>query len=124
MSTVPQEGAGSNLGLPACAQDECGICRTQANTLGLAELVDHEADLYRNWGSGIGEMIAQHMETLAMRIRLTDSVTPAEYAERSEALDRDVRQQWQDIGYEEGRSAAAAELARKGRIDYADAHLG
>jgi hypothetical protein len=124
MSTVPQESAGSNLGLPACVQDECPICRAASTKDDLARIVDQQVDFFRVWGDAIGTMIADHLEALALRIRLVDAVTPAEYADRSEALDRDVRQQWQTIGYEEGRSAAAAELARKGKIDYADAHLG
>jgi hypothetical protein len=124
MSTLPQHEADRNLGLPVCVEDECGICRTATAKDDLARIVDQQVDFFRVWGDATGTMIADHLEALALRIRLVDAVTPAEYADRSEALDRDVRQQWQDVGFEEGRSAAAAELARKGRIDYADAHLG
>ena len=73
--------------------------------LTLAELVDRQAAFYRGWNNGAGEMIARAMDELALKIRLTDATTPDEFEARVEILDRDVREQWEAIGFEQGKAA-------------------
>jgi hypothetical protein len=82
-------------------------------TLGLAELVDHQVTFFRSWSTAAGEMIARHLEALALKIRLCDASTPEDYADRAEVLDAEARQQWEDIGFEQGKAAARAERERK-----------
>jgi hypothetical protein len=81
--------------------------------LGLAELVDHSVAFFRSWPTAAGEMIARHLESLALRLRLTDSTTPEEYDSRAEVLDAEARQAWEDVAYEEGKAAALAECQRR-----------
>jgi SRSO17 transposase len=86
------------------------LCPADA-TLTLAELVDLQAAFYRSWPIAAGEMIARAMEELALKVRMTDATTPAEFEARVEALDADARAQWEAIGYEEGRAAGRGEPA-------------
>jgi hypothetical protein len=74
-------------------------------TLSLAELVDRQADAYRAWPLDAGQMIARALDELALRVRLTDASTPAEFAARVEVLDRDIREQWEAIGFEQGKAS-------------------
>jgi hypothetical protein len=74
-------------------------------TLSLAELVDRQADAYRAWPLDAGRMIARALDELALKIRMTDAATPAEFEARKDTLDADARAQWEAIGYEEGRAS-------------------
>jgi hypothetical protein len=74
--------------------------------LGLAEAIDHVADTFRDWKSPFGTMLAQAMEELALKCRMTESTTPAEFAQRAETLDAEVRAGWEKIGFENGQAAA------------------
>jgi hypothetical protein len=78
-----------------------------------AELVDHQVAFFRSWPIAAGAMIARHLEALAGKIRLTDSTTPEEFEARSDEADRQARQQWEDIGCEQGKAAALAECQRR-----------
>jgi len=69
------------------------------------ELADRQAGFFRSWGSPAGEMLARAMDELALKIRLTDATTPAEFAARVEALDAEVRTGWEKIGFENGHAA-------------------
>lgn len=69
-------------------------------TLGLSELIDRQTEFYRGWGNPAGEMIARAMEELALKIRMTESTTPAEFESRVEVLDAEVREGWERIGRE------------------------
>jgi hypothetical protein len=82
-------------------------------TFGLAELVEYQATFYRSWPTEAGAMIARTLDALALKIRLTDAGTPEEFDASAEILDAEARQQWEDIGFEQGKAAALAECARK-----------
>src|SRR5207245_1565843 len=71
------------------------------------ELAELQATFYRSWGNAAGEMLARAMDELALKIRMTDATTPAEFADRVDALDAEVRAGWEKIGYENGQAAAA-----------------
>ena len=42
---------------------------------------------------------------MALKIRMVDATTPNEYRTRVSILDRDVRDQYEAIGFEAGRSS-------------------
>jgi hypothetical protein len=50
-------------------------------------------------------MFARAMDELALRVRLTDASTPAEFEARAEVLDADARAGREAIEYEEGKAA-------------------
>jgi hypothetical protein len=79
--------------------------------LTLAELADRQADFYRGWGNPAGEMIARHLEELALRIRWVQAETPADYEARAEIVEADARETWFKQGYEEGRRRGLASCA-------------
>ena len=78
----------------------------------LAEVVDHEAMAYRAWGTPAGEFLARQMERLAQLVRWTGGSTPEEHEARMEVWDEEVREQWYDRGYHDGREAGRQEAAR------------
>jgi hypothetical protein len=80
--------------------------------MALAEVVDHEAMAYRAWGTPAGEFLAQQMERLAQLVRWTGGSTPQEHEARMEVWDEEVREQWYDRGYHDGREAGRQEAAR------------
>jgi hypothetical protein len=85
--------------------------------LTLAEVVDHEAMAYRAWGTPTGEFLARQVERLAQLIRWTGATTPEEHESRMEVWDEEVREQWYDRGYHDGREAGRNEAARIRRDD-------
>jgi hypothetical protein len=78
----------------------------------LAELVDHEALGYRAWGTPEGDFLARQMERLAQLIRWTGAATPEVHEDRMQVWDDDLRQQWEDRGYEAGYAAGRREGRR------------
>ena len=50
-------------------------------------------------------MLARAMDALALKIRMTDSTTPAEFEDREETLDLATRMDWETIGFERARAA-------------------
>jgi hypothetical protein len=80
-------------------------------TLDLAELVDRQAASYRAWSTEAGEMIARALDELALKIRMVDATTPAEYRARIEVLDAGIREQYEAIGFENGRASCQGEPA-------------
>lgn len=80
-------------------------------SLSLDELVELQASFYRSWPSEAGEMIARELDSLALRIRMTDATTPAEFGARKEALEADARDTWEAIGYEQGRMSCPCHSA-------------
>jgi hypothetical protein len=68
----------------------------------LAELVDHEALAYRAWTTPEGDFLARQMERLAQLVRWSGARTPQEHEDRMEVWDADIRQQWEDRGYQAG----------------------
>jgi hypothetical protein len=78
----------------------------RSDRLTLPELVDRQADAYRAWGNAAGEMLARHMEELALRCRWVDATTPEDYDARHELVERDARESWWKQGFAAGRAAA------------------
>jgi hypothetical protein len=85
----------------------------RSGVLSLPELVEHQAAFYRSWPTAAGEIIARHLEGLALKIRMTDATTPEEFDAREGVLDDEVRQQRETIGYEAGLAAGREECRRK-----------
>jgi hypothetical protein len=50
-------------------------------------------------------MIARCLDELALKIRMTDATTPAEFEARIEVLDADARASWEAIGFEQGKAS-------------------
>ncbi len=73
--------------------------------LTLAELADRQVAFYRGWGNAAGEMFARALDELALKIRMTAATTPAEYEARAEVLEREVRDQWEAVGFEAGKAS-------------------
>jgi hypothetical protein len=82
-------------------------------THGLAELVEHQSGFYDAWPTDAGKMIAEALGDLAAKIRYVGATTPAEWDARAETIEQEARQQWEDIGFEQGKAAALAECERK-----------
>jgi hypothetical protein len=76
----------------------------RAPTLSLAELVDRQADAFRAWPIDAGRMIAEALDELAMKIRMTGATTPAEFDARVEVVNRDLRETWEAVGYDRAMS--------------------
>jgi hypothetical protein len=55
------------------------------------------------------DFLASEMERLAQLIRFTGATTPQEHEERIEVLEAEIREQWFDQGYTEGREAGRRE---------------
>jgi hypothetical protein len=72
----------------------------------LAEHVHNEANAYRAMGTPLAKLLAHTMDALALKITMTQATTPEEYDARIDALEADVREQWEARGYEQGRQAA------------------
>jgi hypothetical protein len=83
-----------------------------APSLSLAELVEAQAVAYRAWPLAAGAMIARHLEDLAQRIRYVSATTPQEYEARSDQIDREARDQWEAIGFENGRASCVCRQCR------------
>jgi hypothetical protein len=63
-------------------------------------------------------MFATAMTELLVKFRLTDATTPSEYAARVEIIEADVRQQWEAIGFENGKAAGLRQAAPfDGQVD-------
>jgi hypothetical protein len=77
----------------------------RSDRLTLPELVDLQADFYRGWKNPVGEMLARHMEELAMRIRWVKAETPADYDARHEIVEQDARETHYKAGFEAGRAS-------------------
>lgn len=79
--------------------------------LTLAELVDAQAEFYESWANPCGNMLANAMRELALKVRLTDASTPDEFEARKDALDAEIREQYEAIGWEQGRRECQGEPA-------------
>jgi hypothetical protein len=76
----------------------------------LPELADQEALAYHAWRNPAGDLFARTMEELAQKIRFTGASTPADYWDRIEVMDAAVRQQWEQVGFDEGFRAGRASV--------------
>ncbi len=101
--------AGWNLPIPDPTEN--------GQTTSLAEVIDHEARSYRAWGTPAGDFLARQLERLGQLVRWTGATTPKEYEARMEFWDEELREQWYDQGFEEGRQAGRREAARVRRED-------
>lgn len=77
----------------------------RSDTLSLDELVEYQAAFYRSWPNAAGALIAQALTELALKIRLVDARTPADFEARVEVLDADMRRQWEEVGFAAGRDS-------------------
>jgi hypothetical protein len=73
---------------------------------GLADLVGIEADRYRERRTPLGDLLAQTLECLALRLRMCDAEDAETAGILLDRLEEEVRAQWWDKGFEEGRSSA------------------
>jgi hypothetical protein len=80
-----------------------------SNRLKLADLVDRQTHFYRGWDNAAVDMLAKHMEELALRIRWVKADTPEDYDARHGIVEQDARKTWWNLGYEEGRAAGRRE---------------
>jgi hypothetical protein len=71
--------------------------------------VDRQTDFYRGWDNAAGDMLAKHVEELAVRIRWVKAETPDDYDARHEVVEQDARDTWWKQGYEEGKAAGRRE---------------
>jgi hypothetical protein len=92
---------------PAADRDE------PAATLSLADLVTKQAEAYRAWSTAAGAMIADCLDALAARIAYLNARTPAEFADRLDAIEQDARETWRDSGFQEGLTQARRECERR-----------
>ena len=68
------------------------------------EQIDQEALGYRSWKTPVGDFLARQMERLAQLVRWTGATSPEEHEDRMAVWDDEIRSQWFDRGFEEGRS--------------------
>lgn len=73
--------------------------------LTLDELCYRQAAFYRGWSNAAGDMLADAMAELALKVRMTDATTPADFAARKDILDREARDQWESVGFENGKAS-------------------
>jgi hypothetical protein len=83
----------------------------RCDRLRLAELVDRQTDRYRGWGNAVGDMLAKHLDELALQIRWVQAETPDDYEARIEIIEQDARETWWKQGYEEGKAGGRPEAA-------------
>jgi hypothetical protein len=96
------------------------VSPSNGQPLTFAEVVDHEAMAYRAWGTPAGDFLARQMERLAQLVRWTGATTPEEHEGRMEVWDEEVREQWYDRGYHDGREAGRREAVRARRENWSD----
>lgn len=75
----------------------------------LAETVEHEAIIYRAWGTPMGDFLGRQMDRLAQLVRWTGATTPEDHEARMEVWDDEIRAQQYDRGYADGIAAGRGE---------------
>jgi hypothetical protein len=70
--------------------------------MSLAEIVDHEALGYMAWGTPEGDFLARQMQRLGQLIRWTSASNPADFEDRLEVYDRELRDRHYRMGFEDG----------------------
>ncbi len=83
----------------------------------LAEVIDHEARSYHAWGTPAGDFLARQLERLGQLVRWTGATTPEEHEARMEVWEEELREEWYENGFEEGRQAGHREAAQARRLD-------
>jgi hypothetical protein len=84
-------------------------------TLGLAELVEHQAAFYRAWPTEAGAVIAEALDELAAKIQATDARTPDEYRAQIGVLE-DAARERRLSGWLGGWSRGVPTEARPGTL--------
>ena len=84
----------------------------------LAEIVDHEAFGYRQWGTPDGDFLARQMERLAQLVRWTGAESPQQHDDRMEVWEEEVRRQHYDQGFTAGRIRGIEEAKSVIRASY------
>jgi hypothetical protein len=113
--TLPEEPDADDLAelTEWAAEQDARDFLDRSATLGLAKLVEHQAAFYRAWPTEAGALIAETVDDLAAKVLATDARTPNEYRARIGVLDDEARDQWQEVGYQEGLAAGREECRRK-----------
>jgi len=73
------------------------------------EVVEHETAGYRAWSNAMGDFLASQMDRLAQLIRWTSASNPAEFDDRMEIYERELRDRLFDRGYHQGLEAGRRE---------------
>jgi hypothetical protein len=68
----------------------------------LVEIVEHEALGYRAWGTPVGDFLARQMDRLGQLIAWASATTPADFEDRLEVYDRELRDRHYRMGFEDG----------------------
>jgi len=82
---------------------------TNGQPVTMLEIVEHEAEGYRAWGTPEGEFLARQMDRLAQLIRWTGASTPEDHEDRMEVWDAEIRDRYWDMGFHEGLVAGRRE---------------
>lgn len=75
----------------------------------LLESVEREAKAFRSQGTATGDFLASQLERLSQLIAWTHATTPADFDDRMEVYDRELRERHFDRGYFEGLQAGRRE---------------
>ena len=82
---------------------------TNGQPVTMLEIVEHEAEGYRAWGTPEGEFLARQMDRLAQLIRWTGASAPEDHDSLMEVWDDEIRDRYWDIGYHVGLEAGRRE---------------
>jgi hypothetical protein len=85
----------------------------RSTLLDLAGLAEFQAQFFRGWGNGAGDLFGRVMEELSQKVRFVGAVTPEDFEAREQTIEQEAREQWEDVGYEQGKAAAKAECERR-----------
>ena len=73
------------------AQEAPRLVPANGQPMTLVEIVEHEAEGYRTWGTPEGEFLARQMDRLAQLIRWTGASIPEDHDARMEVWDEEIR---------------------------------
>jgi hypothetical protein len=106
LDTDPAEAAEMFAEMDARQHLDLSECLT------LDQLIERQIEFYEGWQNEAGKWFALHMTELLIKYRGAGSpATPAEAMARIEVLEADVRQQWEAIGFENGKAAGLRQAA-------------
>jgi hypothetical protein len=80
---------------------------------GLVELVSHQSAFYRAWPTAAGAMIADALDALAAKTARINASTPEEFFAREQSIEDKAREQWWEVGFQEGLTQAHRECERR-----------
>jgi hypothetical protein len=70
------------------------------------EQIEHEALAFRAQGTALGAFLAEQLERIAGLARFLQAATPAEFYDRQEVEEDDLRTHWYDLGRQHEREDA------------------